>query len=56
MSVFDLHGRKALVTGGARGLGAGMAEALAHAGAAVLSRTSARISARPQPMHSLSQE
>src|SRR3989440_2064988 len=35
MSVFDLHGRKALVTGGARGLRAGMAEALAHAGAAV---------------------
>jgi NAD(P)-dependent dehydrogenase (short-subunit alcohol dehydrogenase family) len=35
MSVFDLHGRKALVTGGARGLGAGMAEALARAGAAV---------------------
>src|SRR2546429_2554915 len=35
MSVFDLYGRKALVTGGARGLGAGMAEALAHAGAAV---------------------
>ena len=35
MSVRDLHGRKALVTGGARGLGAGMAEALARAGAAV---------------------
>src|SRR3989441_11799075 len=35
MSVFELYGRKALVTGGARGLGAGMAEALAHAGAAV---------------------
>jgi 3alpha(or 20beta)-hydroxysteroid dehydrogenase len=35
MSVGDLHGRKALVTGGARGLGAGMAEALARAGAAV---------------------
>src|SRR5256712_9935745 len=35
MSVFELHGRKALVTGGARGLGAGMAEALARAGAAV---------------------
>ncbi len=28
MSVYDLTGRKALVTGGARGLGAGMAEAL----------------------------
>jgi 3alpha(or 20beta)-hydroxysteroid dehydrogenase len=35
MSVFDLHGRKALVTGGARGLGAGIAEALAQAGASV---------------------
>lgn len=35
MSAHDLHGRKALVTGGARGLGAGMAEALARAGAAV---------------------
>src|SRR5215469_6258738 len=36
MSVFDLTGRKALVTGGARGLGAGMAAALAQAGAAVV--------------------
>ena len=36
MSVFDLTGRKALVTGGAQGLGAGMAEALAAAGAAVV--------------------
>jgi 3alpha(or 20beta)-hydroxysteroid dehydrogenase len=35
MSVFELGGRKALVTGGARGLGAGMAKALADAGAAV---------------------
>ncbi|MEU4343428.1 SDR family NAD(P)-dependent oxidoreductase [Nocardia sp. NPDC023852] len=35
MSGYDLAGRKALVTGGARGLGAGMAEALARAGAAV---------------------
>jgi NAD(P)-dependent dehydrogenase (short-subunit alcohol dehydrogenase family) len=35
MAVFDLTGRKALVTGGARGLGAGMAAALADAGAAV---------------------
>jgi len=35
MGVYDLAGRKALVTGGARGLGAGMAEALARAGAAV---------------------
>src|ERR1043165_9410773 len=36
MSGYDLTGRKALVTGGARGLGAGMAEALARAGAAVV--------------------
>lgn len=36
MTAFELTGRKALVTGGARGLGAGMAEALAAAGAAVM--------------------
>ena len=36
MSVYELAGRKALVTGGARGLGAGMAQALARAGAAVV--------------------
>jgi NAD(P)-dependent dehydrogenase (short-subunit alcohol dehydrogenase family) len=36
MGVHDLTGRSALVTGGARGLGAGMAEALARAGAAVV--------------------
>ena len=36
MSVFQLNGRTALVTGGARGLGAGMAQALAAAGAAVM--------------------
>lgn len=36
MSVYDLVGRKALVTGGAQGLGAGMAQALASAGAAVV--------------------
>jgi 3alpha(or 20beta)-hydroxysteroid dehydrogenase len=36
MSVYDLTGRKALVTGGARGLGAGTAEALVKAGAAVV--------------------
>jgi len=36
MSVYELAGRKALVTGGAQGLGAGMAEALARAGAAVV--------------------
>jgi NAD(P)-dependent dehydrogenase (short-subunit alcohol dehydrogenase family) len=36
MSVYDLTGRRALVTGGARGLGAGMAEALARAGASVV--------------------
>jgi NAD(P)-dependent dehydrogenase (short-subunit alcohol dehydrogenase family) len=36
MAKFDLAGRKALVTGGARGLGEGMAQALAAAGAAVM--------------------
>ena len=36
MNKFDLSGRKALVTGGARGLGEGMAQALAQAGAAVM--------------------
>jgi 3alpha(or 20beta)-hydroxysteroid dehydrogenase len=36
MAVFDLSGRKALVTGGAQGLGASTAEALARAGAAVV--------------------
>lgn len=35
VSGYDLAGRTALVTGGARGLGAGMAEALSRAGAAV---------------------
>jgi len=35
MTVFDLTGRKALVTGGAQGLGAGMATALRKAGATV---------------------
>jgi 2-deoxy-D-gluconate 3-dehydrogenase len=44
MNPFDLTGRKALVTGGSRGLGRAMAQALVHAGAevAILSR-SARI-------------
>lgn len=36
MTKFDLSGRRALVTGGARGLGAGMAHALAEAGARVM--------------------
>ncbi|HEV7206056.1 MAG TPA: SDR family oxidoreductase [Jatrophihabitans sp.] len=36
MSVFELSGRKALVTGGAQGLGEGMAKALAGAGASVV--------------------
>ncbi|MEU4841340.1 SDR family NAD(P)-dependent oxidoreductase [Nocardia testacea] len=35
MTSYDLGGRAALVTGGARGLGAGMAQALTEAGAAV---------------------
>ncbi len=36
MTSYDLSGRKALVTGGAQGLGAGMAKALAAAGARVM--------------------
>ena len=36
MNTRDLSGRKALVTGGARGIGAGIAQALAQAGAAVM--------------------
>ena len=36
MAGLDLTGRRALVTGGARGLGAGMAQALAGAGATVM--------------------
>lgn len=36
MSVYGLKGRRALVTGGARGLGAGIADALARAGADVV--------------------
>jgi len=36
MTVFDLTGRTALVTGGAQGLGEGMAHALAAAGATVV--------------------
>ncbi|ANZ40844.1 oxidoreductase [Lentzea guizhouensis] len=36
MTSYQLTGRKALVTGGARGLGAGMAQALAAAGASVV--------------------
>ena len=34
-ALFDLEGRTALVTGGSKGLGEAMAEALAGAGAAV---------------------
>lgn len=35
-SMFDLHGKKAIVTGGSRGLGYGIAEALCEAGAQVV--------------------
>ncbi|CAK7068441.1 MAG: 2-dehydro-3-deoxy-D-gluconate 5-dehydrogenase [Desulfovibrio sp.] len=36
MNIFDIHGKKALVTGASRGLGRGMAEALLEAGAMVV--------------------
>lgn len=47
MNLFDLSGKKALVTGGNRGLGRGMAAALLEAGAdlAILARSESVISA-----------
>ena len=36
MNLFDLSAKKAIVTGGTRGLGHGMAEGLLEAGAAVV--------------------
>jgi 2-deoxy-D-gluconate 3-dehydrogenase len=36
MNLFDLNGKRAIVTGGNRGLGRGMAEGLCEAGAKVV--------------------
>lgn len=46
---FDLAGSKALVTGGARGIGAGIAEAPAQAGADVMIGDTSKISASKPP-------
>ena len=42
MELFDLMGKKALVTGGARGLGKGISEGLCQAGAEIVILTSSR--------------
>ena len=49
MSAKNLAGRKALVTGGARGIGAAIAEALTNAGASVMIGDISPISARKPP-------
>lgn len=63
LSLFDLRGRKALVTGASRGLGQAIAEALASAGADVaitarksddLSETASRIAAHDRASATLS--
>ncbi len=52
MSKFDLAGRKALVTGGARGIGAAIATALAKAGASVMIADILERPGRRPPSHS----
>ena len=49
LDLFCLGGKTALVTGASRGLGAGMAIALANAGADVALHASSNPAARPVP-------
>ena len=53
LSAFDLTGKTALVTGARRGIGRGMAEALASAGADIVGRRLEEIKLPPESFISL---